>query len=154
MKRFWKDNTGSALIWSVFIILILMTLSAVVYTGITVYSKYQDCETEVQRAAIITVDKNMLNANVRDLLLDVPAEYAEESFYASLTEAGWALENGCWDRYEDGKYVYSLEDMFVDVDGKMVSISATMAIPLPLDIGDLSIIRLPINVRSSVLYID
>jgi len=154
MKRFWKDNTGSALIWSVFIILILMSLSAVVYAGMTVYSKYQDCETEVQRAAIITVDKNMLNANVRDLLLDVPAESAEESFYSNLIEAGWTLENGCWNWYEDGKSVYSLEDMFVDVDGKTVSISATMAIPLPWDIGDLSIVRFPINVRSSVLYID
>jgi len=142
MKRFWKDNSGSALVWSVFIILILMTLSAVVYAGMTVYSKYQDCETEVQRAALITVDTNMLNA------------YAEDSFYASLTETGWTLENGCWNRYEDGKSVYSLEDMSVDVDGKTVSISATMAIPLPWDIGDLSIVRLPINVRSSVLYID
>ena len=154
MKHFWKDKSGSALIWSVFIILILMTLSAVVYAGMTVYSKYQDCGTEVQRAAIITVDKNMLNANVRDLILYVPAEAAEESFYASLTEAGWTLENGCWNRYEDGKSVYSLEGMSVDVDGKTVSISATMAIPLPWDIGDLSIIRLPINVRSSVLYIN
>jgi len=154
MKHFWKDKSGSALIWSVFIILILMTLSAVVYAGMTVYSKYQDCETEVQRAAIITVDKNMLNANVRDLLLDVPVESAEESFYSNLIEAGWTLENGCWNRYEDGKYVYSLEDMSVFVDGKTVSISATMAIPLPWAIGDLSIIRLPMNVRSSVIYLD
>lgn len=154
MKHFWKGNTGSALIWSVFIIVILMTLSAVVFAGMTVYSKYQDCETEVQRASIITVDTNMLNANVRDLILDVPAEYAEDSFYASLTEAGWTLENGCWNRYEDGKSIYSLEDMSVDVDGKTLSISATMAISLPWDIGDLSIVRLLINVRSSVLYID
>ena len=154
MKRFCKEDTGSALIWMVFLILILITLSAVAYAGVTVYAKYQACETEVQRAATVTVDKNMLNANVRDLLLDIPAEYAEDSFYASLTEAGWILENGCWNRYEDGKSVYSLEDMSVDVDGKTLSISATMAIPLPWDIGDLSIIRLPINVRSSVLYID
>jgi archaellum component FlaF (FlaF/FlaG flagellin family) len=92
MNRFWKDNTGSALIWSVFIIFILMILSAVVYAGVTVYVKYQACETEVQRAATIIVDKNMLNANVRDLILDVPAESAEESFFASLTEMGWTLE--------------------------------------------------------------
>lgn len=154
MKHFFKDNTGSALIWSIFIILILMTMSAVVYAGMTVYSKYQDCESKLQRAAFITVDKNMLNANVRDLILDVPTEAAEDSFYAGLTEAGWTLENGCWNRYENGKSVYSLEDMSVDVDGKTVRISATMAIPLPWNIGDLSLIRLPINVRSSVLYIN
>ena len=154
MKRFWKDNTGSTIIWAVFIILILITLSAVVYAGVSVYAKYQTCETEMQRAATVTVDKNMLNANVRDLILDVPAESAEESFYASLTEMGWTLEDGYWNRYEDGKTVYSLEDMSVDVKGKTVSISATIVITLPWEIGDIGKVRIPMNVRSSVLYIE
>ena len=101
MKRFCKDDTGSALIWMVFLILIIISLFAVAYSGVTVYAKYQSCETEVQRAATVTVDKSMLNANVRDLILDVPAESAEGSFYASLTEIGWTLEDGCWNRYKD-----------------------------------------------------
>ena len=154
MKRFWKDNSGSALIWVVFLILILMTLSAVVYAGVTVYAKYQACETEVQRAATVTVDKNMLNANVRDLILDVPAECAEESFYVSLTEIGWTLEDGCWNRYEDERLIYSLENMTVEVEGKTMGISATIVIPLPWEIGDIGIVRIPMNVRSSVLYIE
>ncbi len=153
MKRFWRDDTGSSLLWMVFLILILITLSAVAYAGVTVYAKYQACEAEVQRAATITVDKNMLNANVRDLILDVPADTAEESFYASLTDTGWTLEDGCWNRYEDGKAVYGLEDMSVVVDGKTVSISATMVIPIPWEIGDISKVSIPMNVRSSVLYI-
>lgn len=154
MKRFWKDDTGSALIWMVFLILILITLSAVAYAGVTVYAKYQACETEVQRAATVTVDKNMLNANVRDLILDVPTESAEESFYASLIEVGWTLEDGCWNRYEGEKAVYSLENMSVAVDGKTVSISAMMIIPLPWEFGNIGKVSIPMKVRSSVLYID
>jgi hypothetical protein len=154
MKRFWRDDTGSSLIWMVFLILILITLSAVVYAGVTVYAKYQACETEVQRAATVTVDRNMLNANVRDLILDVPTESAEESFYASLTETNWMLEDGRWSRYKEGKNVYSLEDMSVSVDGKTVSISATMVIPLPWEISDIGKVSIPMNVRSSVLYIE
>ncbi len=154
MKRFWKDDTGNALIWMVFLILILITLTAVAYAGVTVYAKYQTCEAEVQRAATVTVDKSMLNANVRDLILDVPTECAEESFYASLTEMGWTLEDGCWNRYEDGKSVYSLEGMSFVVDGKTVSISATMVIPLPWEIGDIGKVSIPMKVRSSVLYIE
>jgi len=154
MKRFWKEESGSALIWMFFLILILITLSAMVYAGVTVYAKYQACETEVQRAATVTVDKNMLNANVRDLILDVPVESAEESFFASLVEMGWTLENGCWNRYEDGKTVYKLEDMSVDVDGKTVNISATMVIPLPWEMGDIGKVSIPMKVRSSVLYIE
>ena len=154
MKRFWKDDTGSALLWMVFLILILITVSAVAYAGVTVYAKYQTCEAEVQRAATVTVDKNMLNANVRDLMLDVPAETAEDSFYASLTETGWTLKDGCWGRYEREKAVYSLEDMSVDVDGKTVNISATMVIPLPWEIGDIGKVSIPMKVRLSVLYIE
>lgn len=154
MMSFWKDDTGSALLWMVFLILILITLSAVAYAGVTVYAKYQTCEAEVQRAATGTVDKNMLNANVRDLILDVPAESAEESFYASLTEVGWILEDGCWNRYEDRKVVYSLEIMSFVADGKTMSISATMVIPLPWEIGAIGKVSIPLNVRSSVLYIE
>ena len=154
MKHFWKDNTGSALIWAVFLILILMTLSAVVYAGVTVYTKYQACETGIQRAATVTVNRNMLNSDVRDLILDVPAESAKESFFANLIETDWTLEAGCWNRYENEKLIYSLEDVSVAIDGKTMSISATLVIPLPWDIGDLSKVYIPMNVRSSVLLIE
>ena len=154
MKRFWKDGTGSAIIWAIFLILILIMLSAVVYAGVTVYAKYQACETEVQRAATVTVDKNMLNSNVRDLVLDVPYAAAEGSFYVSLTEAGWTLEDGCWNRYEDGHLIYSLEDLAVDIEDQTMQISAMLDISLPWGIGDISEVHLPMNIRSSVLYIE
>lgn len=154
MKRFWKDSKGSAPIWAVFLILILFTVSAVVYSGVMIYAKYQTCETEVQRAATVTVDKNMENANVRDLILDVPAESAVESFYVNMTETGWVLEDGCWSRYKNDQLIYSLEDMTVDAEDKTVSISAMLAISLPWDIGGMGKVRIPLNVRSSVLYIE
>lgn len=154
MKHFIKDNTGSALIWTIFLILILITLSVVVYSGVTVYAKYQSCETEVQRAATVTVDKNMENANVRDLILDVPAESAVESFYSNMIDTGFILEGGNWNRYKNDRPIYSLEDMTVDVENKTVSINATLAIPLPWDIGGMSEVSIPLNVRSSVLYIE
>ncbi|MGI5848908.1 MAG: hypothetical protein ACOX8Q_02375 [Christensenellales bacterium] len=154
MKYFIKDNAGSALIWTIFLILILITLSVVVYSGVTVYAKYQSCEIEVQRAATVTVDKNMDNAHVRDLVLDVPAESAVVSFYTNMTETGFVLEGGCWNRYEEDLLIYSLEDMTVDVENKTVSISATLAIALPWDIGGMVEVSIPLNVRSSVLYIE
>jgi len=154
MKHFIKDNAGSALIWTIFLILIFITLSVVVYSGVTVYAKYQSCENEVQRAATVTVDKSMINANVRDLMLDVPAESAVESFYTNMTETGWILEGGCWNRYEEDQLICSLEDMAVDVENKTVSINATLSITLPWDIGGMGEVNIPLNVRSSVLYIE
>lgn len=154
MKRFWKDRTGSTPILAAFLILILMTLSVVVYTGVMVYAKYQACETEIQRAATITVDRNLFNANVRDLELDVPAVSAGDDFYENLTQTGWTMEDGCRNRYKDRHLIYSLEDMTVDIEGQAIRISATFAILLPWDIGGMIKVHIPVSVRSSVLYID
>ncbi len=154
MIRFLKDSTGSALIWAVFLTLILFTVSVVVYSGVMIYTKYQTCETEVQRAATITTNMSMANANVRDLELDVPAIPAEDYFYENLTETGWTMADGCWRRYENGKLIYSLEDMTVDIVGKTIRITATFAMPLPWGIGGIGEVHISLNVRSSVLYIE
>ncbi|HBG22478.1 MAG TPA: hypothetical protein DDW83_04385, partial [Peptococcaceae bacterium] len=66
MKRFMKDMQGSTIIWVAFAILILFTLSFVIYTGLMVYTKYMACEAKLERAAVIAVDLNMENSNVRD----------------------------------------------------------------------------------------
>ncbi|MHB1314578.1 MAG: hypothetical protein ACYCX2_03740 [Christensenellales bacterium] len=154
MKRFLKDSTGSALIWAVFLILVLCTVSVVVYSGVMIYAKYQTCETEVQRVATQTTNMSMVNANLRDLELDIPAVSAEDYFYENLTETGWAMADGCWRRCEDGKLIYSLEDMTVDIVGKTIRITATFAMPLPWGIGGIGEVHIPIDVRSSVLYIE
>lgn len=154
MKRFLNDSTGSALIWAVFLILILCIVSVVVYSGVMIYAKYQTCETEVQRATTITTNMSMANANVRDLELDIPAVPAEDYFFQNLTETGWTMADGCWSRCEDGKLIYSLEDMAVNVEGKTIRITATFAMPLPWGIGGMGEVRIPMNVRSSVLYIE
>jgi hypothetical protein len=154
MKRFWKDDTGSAPIWAAFLILLLFTLSVIVYSGVMIYAKYQTCETEVQRAATIAVDRNLFNANVRDLELDVPAASAKDDFYDNLTQTGWAMEGGCWNRYEDRHLICSLEDMKVEIEGQTMQIGAKLAIPLPWDIGGMLKVHIPVSVRSSVLYID
>ena len=103
MKRFIKDTCGSAVIWTLFLILIFFTLSFVVYTGVTVYAKYQKCETELEREALVTVDMGMVNANVRDLSLDIPADTAQSLFEENLTKAGWTQEDGSWLKRDSGK---------------------------------------------------
>lgn len=154
MKRILKDSTGSAPIWAAFLILILFTISFTVYAGVTVYTKYQTCETEVERAATITSNKSMVNANVRDLALDVPVAPAKDYYYENLAESGWTMKDGCWRKYEDGKLIYSLQDMTVEIEGKTLRISATFAMPLPWDIDGMDEVRIPMSARSSILYID
>jgi len=118
MRRFLQDTRGSAILWTLFLILILFMLSFVVYTGTTLYAKYQTCETELERAALVTVDAGLLNANVRDLQLDIPADVAQSLLENNLTEAGWTHEDGRLVKYDGDKLIYALEDARLSVQEK------------------------------------
>ena len=153
MKRFFKEQNGNALIWSLFIVLILCTISFMVYSGITVYSKYQTAETELQRAVIVTVDMSMENANVRDMQLDIPS-LAETLLEENLTNTGWIKEDGDWIKRDGSKLKYRLEGMKIEVVNQLMQIDATVAIPLPWAIGNTSCVRIPMRIRASILYVD
>jgi hypothetical protein len=154
MRRFFHDRRGSAIIWTLFLILILFTLSFVVYSGVTVYAKYQTCETDLQCAAIITVDAGLLNANMRDVQLDVPASAAQLLLEENLTEAGWMQEDENWTKRDNGKLIYALEDMQIAAEGKTLRIEATFVMPYPWMVGGIGEIRIPMTVLSSVMYIE
>lgn len=154
MRRFIQDTRGSAVIWALFLILILFTLSFVIYTGVTVYAKYQSCETDLQRAVTVTVDAGLLNANVRDLQLDVPASSVQALLAENMTDAGWTQEDGIWIKRDHDKLIYALEDTKVTAEGKTLRIDTTFAMPSPWAVGGMTEIRIPMTVLSSVLYIE
>lgn len=154
MRRFLQDKRGSAIIWTLFLILIFFTFSFVVYSGVTIYAKYQTCETELQRAATVTVDTGLLNANVRDLQLDVPEDAAQLLLEDNLTEADWTQEGGKWAKYDGGKLIYALENIQITTEGKTLRIDGTFVMPSPWAVGDITEIRIPMTVLSSALYIE
>ena len=154
MKRFFREQNGSALIWTLFIILALFTISFTVYSGVTVYAKYQSAETELQRAAIVTVDKSMENASVRDLELNVPSTKAIDMLETNLIDTGWIEEDGDWVKRDGEKHIYSLEDMQIEITDMTMQIDATFAMPLPWAIKDIGYIRIPMQIRTSILYVD
>lgn len=154
MRRFVEDTRGSAIIWALFLILILFTLAFVVYTGVTVYAKYQTCKTELQRAATVVVDAGLINANVRDLQLNVQEDTAQSLLEESLMDAGWTKEDGCWVKYNGDKLIYALEDMQTSVQEKTLCIDGTFAMPSAWTVNGISEIRIHMTVLSSVLYID
>lgn len=154
MKKFLKNENGSALIWALFLILILCTLSFVMYSAITVYAKYQMCENELQRAATVTVDKSMVNANVRDLQLVIPTDTAIDIVEDNLLQSCWVQDGGRWEKQEGDKTQYSLEDMEIEIQDSTIKIDAMFAMPLPWGIGDVSLVHIPIQIRASILYIN
>ena len=153
-KGFIRNQDGSSILWTLFLILILFTLTAVIYTGVTVYAKYQTCETELQRAATVTVDAGLVNASVRDLQLDVPEDAAQSLLEDNLTDTGWTQEDGSWIKRENGKLIYALEDIQITAEGKTLRIEATFVMPSLWELGGVTEIRIPMTVLSSALYIE
>ena len=154
MKRFWSDQRGNAVIGSAFLVLVLFTLSFVIYGALTIYSNYQNAETELQRAATMTVDGSLENAAIRDLVLDVPGVDAEELFYDRLRELGYERGGTDWSKRVDGKLQYTLAGLAVAVNGRTMTATAVLAMPLLWKTDTFVPVRIPIQVRSSVLYID
>nr|HML47816.1 hypothetical protein [Clostridia bacterium] len=112
MTRLIKDKNGSAHLWAIFILLAMVMLTVVIYNGVTVYTKYQSAETELQRAVTVTVDGSLQNAAVRDLVLDVPA-IGEELLFDHLRELGYERSGADWVKRADGKTVYTLTGLTV-----------------------------------------
>lgn len=154
MRRFLRDTRGGTPIWAAFLILILFTLSLVVYSAVTLYTKYQTCETELERASVVTVDMSMVNPNVRDSVLNIPVIPAKSLLTNNLTDTGWTQEGGNWMKRDGGKLIYSLEDMEITIEEKTIRIKAIFSMPAPWTIGGMDEIRIPMEVRSSVLYIE
>lgn len=150
-----QDTHGSAPLWVAFITIVLCMLSIVAYTCATLYSTYQAAQTELERAANISVDHSLVNKNVRDLLLDIPETDSVKTLEDNLIQAGYVQESEyTWERTVNGKTYYTLKDMQVSVSREVLDIMATVSMPLPWVVGSISSVDLPIHVESRVLYIN
>ena len=154
MRRFIHDNCGSAVIGTAFMILILCTLTFVIYSGVTVYANYQTAETELQRALTVTVDKCMENAHVRDLELSLPVGSAAELLEENMIQTGWILGNDNWIKKDGEKLVYGLEGVAIETEDQSMRLEGMFVMPVPWAMGDITEVRIPMQARVSVLYID
>ena len=155
MKRFVRDTRGSTPIWAAFIILILITLSFVVYAGVTVYTNYMTCETEVERAAVIAVDSNMENQNVRDVNTDIPVQPTQSDVESNLAAAGF-MKSGSqsWKKYKGDKLLYEIRNLTVTVENEQMKLSGLFVMPLPWTVGGQTEVEIPITVRSRILFLE
>lgn len=150
--RFRKCR-GSASLWTFFIAAVLISFSILIYTGMIVQSKYQLAITEIERAANIALDANLINPMVRDIQLAVPLMEVETSFEANLRDAGFLLsEDSTWLRQKDDQVIYSIHNCSMIQDGDQYVLTATLQIPLPW--GPLAPVNLPIRTAVQILFLN
>ena len=154
MKKFIMATQGSVSLLSIFLVMILCVFSIVIYSVSMIYINYQMAHSELERAAIITVDENMFNRNVRDLEFDIP-QTALADVEENLLSCGLYEEpGGTWKRASDGILVYELKDLNVTLHDECLDISVLFSMYLSWSIAEQTEVTLPITVRSKVLYIN
>lgn len=155
MKRLVKDTRGSTPIWAAFAILILFTLSFVVYSGVMVYTNYMTCETELEHAAVIAVDSNMENENVRDVMIDIPVQPTQSDVDRNLAAVGFVKSGSQnWKKYDGDKLLYEIRNLTVTVENEQMKLSGLFVMPLPWTVGGQTEVEIPITVRSRILFLE
>ena len=154
LKRFARDNRGSANLWVAFCVLIFFMLAAVLYNAHTLYSKYYAVEDELTRCASITMDSNIRNAKLRDVITDVQYQPVVSVLEQNLTDKGWTREATDWAKYENGRWAYRLTNMNTSVSGSNLHLTATVTIPLPWKMANQLTVQFPLDLYAKILYIN
>ena len=154
LKRFARDNRGSANLWVAFCVLIFFMLATVLYNAHTLYSKYYAVEDELTRCASITMDSNIRNAKLRDVITDVQYQPVVSVLEQNLTDRGWMREATGWAKYENGRWAYRLTNMNASVSGSNLHLTATVTIPLPWKMANQLTVQFPLDLYAKILYIN
>ena len=154
LKRFLKDERGSAPLWVAFCLLIFFMLGSLLYNVHAIYSQYYAVQDELTRCAAITLDANVANAKLRDTMTDVEYQAALDVFEANLLSKGWAQEGTGWTQGKNGRADCRLTDMRVSVAGSNLHLSATVNIPLPWAVNGTTVVRFPLDLYARILYIN
>ncbi len=154
LKRFARDNRGNANLWVAFCILIFFMLAAVLYNAHTLYSKYYAVEDELTRCASITMDSNIRNAKLRDVITDVQYQPVVSVLEQNLTDRGWMQEATGWAKYENRRWTYRLTNMNTSVSGSNLHLTATVTIPLPWKMANQLTVQFPLDLYAKILYIN
>ncbi|HEX2994651.1 MAG TPA: hypothetical protein VHP14_07500 [Anaerolineales bacterium] len=155
MKRFCRDTRGSTPLWAAFITVILCMFSVLTYTGATLYSAYRTAQTELERAASISIDMNMENRNVRDLVMDIPQESTLADLENNLSLSGLTRDaDGAWKRFSGEQLVYEFKNLHAEANDDVMEVSGEFVLPLPWAIGNQMKIAVPISFQTKVIYLD
>ena len=134
---------------------VLCILAVVIYAVMMIYSNYLTARTDLERAAIVSIDRNMLNPNVRDLEFNIPQGEALADFENNLNLSGLEQSGDTtWQRFNGEKSIYEFRELNPTIHEEWLDVSGVFVMPVPWSFGELTEVSIPITVHSKVLYLD
>ena len=153
-QRLVRDDRGSANLWVAFCILVFFMLAALLYNVHILYAKYYAVQDEVTRCASITLDSNIHNAKLRDVITDVEYQPVSDALAENLRAHGWTRDGEGWAKYDKGALSCCLTGLSASVTGPNLRLTASVQIPLPWKLAGRLTVSFPLTLYAKILYIN
>lgn len=148
-----RQKTGSAPLWTIFIAILLISFSLLIYTSMSLRSNYIQAQTELERAANVSINVNMQNQSVRDIQMKPDLTSVRTSLEQNLADLGYEkISNTSWRMEKDDKTIYSLNNFQLIQDEDQILLQGEFEISLLA--GDIASVTLPIETKVQAIFID
>ncbi len=152
-KNSIRQKTGSAPLWTIFIAILLISFSLLIYTTMSLRSNYLQAQTELERAANISIDINLQNQSVRDIQMKPDLTSVKSSLEQNLADLGYEkVSDSNWRMTKADKTIYLLKDLQLIQDQDQTQIQGELEISLLA--GDMATVTIPIETKVQALFIE
>jgi hypothetical protein len=148
-----RQKTGSAPLWTIFIAILLISFSLLIYTAMSLRSNYLQAQTELERAANVSIDINMQNQSVRDIQITPDLPRIKASLEQNLVDLGYEkLSDTSWRMKKADKTIYSLTNLQLIQEQDQIHLQGELEISLLA--GDIATVTIPIEANVQAIFIE
>ncbi len=151
-KYSMRQKTGSAPLWTVFIAILLISFSLLIYTAMSLRTNYMQAQTELERAANVSIDINLQNQSVRDIQMKPDLMSVKLSLEQNLVDLGYEkVSDTSWRMTKADKTIYLLRDLQLIQDQDQIHLQGALEISLLA--GDIATVTIPIETKVQAIFI-
>ena len=152
-KYYIRKKTGSAPLWTIFIAILLISFSLLIYTAMSLRSNYLQAQSELERAANVSIDINLQNQSVRDIQMKPDLTSVKSSLEQNLAALGYEkLSDTSWRMKKADKTIYSLTNLQLIQDQDQIHLQGELEISLLA--GDMATVTIPIETKVQAIFIE
>lgn len=148
-----RQKSGSAPLWTIFIAIMLISFSLLIYTAMSLRNNYMQAQTELERAANVSINVNMQNQSVRDIQITPDLPSVKASLEQNLVDLGYEkVSDTSWRMKKADKTIYLLKDLQLIQDQDQIQLQGELEISLLA--GDMATVTIPIETKVQALFIE
>lgn len=148
-----RKKTGSAPLWTIFIAILLISFSLLIYTAMSLRSNYMQAQNELERTANISINVNVQNQSVRDIQMKPDLSSVKSSLEQNLTDVGYEkLSDSSWRMKKADKTVYTLQNLQLIQNQDQILLQGELEISLLA--GDTTTVTIPIETKVQAIFIE